>query len=240
MGVLVFSSSTRYTADFLDRRIDEAIQKAEKNVVHFRHKQYEVKPQSTDRTSSKTFRLLVGTTDYPSRILADWETEADLPEGAHVEKVPERYRVDFQRDPDAALRDICGIASASLLPFIGQRHKILAAVSRGAEPEHRLLPWTGRTVWELANSEQGMPQIIVDNLGPKAARELPHFAHVDLSISGDRCGGALARQNGTSVVENAPGVFSHAPFFEVPLAIALQPSTQRPAEVAAFVDMLMT
>ncbi|CAO3460765.1 hypothetical protein [Azospirillum argentinense] len=227
LGVLVLASSTRYKDDFLDRRIDQAVRTDEKGVVHFRHRQFEVQP--AEKFSAERFRLLVGTDDYPTRILEPWEREGEhYPPGAHVENVPENYRAAFHRDPDNALRDIVGVATAAITPFLPQRDKILGAIERGKAA--KLIPWVNKEVVDLA--VDGMPQVLEENLPPLTERKLPHYVHVDLAISGDRCGIAFARQLGNVAVEEQANVFTMAPAFAVPLAVALTPSTMRHVDLS--------
>ena len=79
IGCIVVCSSARYPNDFLDRRIREAEEAEEENIVVTRHKRYDVVPP--DRYSGDTFPLLVGTERYRTRILGDDE---DLPQEALI------------------------------------------------------------------------------------------------------------------------------------------------------------
>lgn len=224
-GVIVLSSSTRYTDDFLDRRIAEVRESGEPGVKIFRHKQYEVQP--AERFSPERFRLLVGTPEYPTRILKDGEVRGvDFPENGVVEEVPEDYRYEFTHRPEDALRDVCGISTINLTPFITQRAKITEARDRwkaagNAHPVRRP---------NVILLEHGMPSLIPEILD--ADMETPRFVHIDLSKTKDRCGIAMVRIDRMVSVPVEGGVFEHAPYYVVELAVSIQPSQAAELDIA--------
>jgi hypothetical protein len=215
LGTLCVLSSTRYEGDFLDRRIAEVDRLDEQNVVVVRHKQFEVVPP--ERFCGETFRLLVGTDRYGTRVLADDETP---PDGAQVEQVPVEYKVDFLRDPENALRDICGIATSAIQPFIGQRHKIVDAILAGRELGLR--QWVDKADVDLAID--GPPQWNADAMPDD--RDRPRFAHVDLSLNRDRCGIAIVKWAGMVSVPDSqePECVEVLPQFIVETAMTIRPS----------------
>jgi hypothetical protein len=217
LGCLCVVSSTRYRGDFLDRRIDEVREFEEDHILTLRRKQYEVAPPG--RYSGETFRVLIGTDDYPTRVLRDEEDEGLLPRGAQVEAVPVELRTDFLRDPEAAQRDYIGIASNAITPFIPQRDRIIQAI----------LDWraAGLPKW-VANPNvdlqaDGMPQIVEELLPPD--RDTPRYVHIDLSTSVDRCGIAIVSHLGnTEIVREGSDIVEVLPKFAVDLAISIQPN----------------
>lgn len=215
IGSLSIISSTRYKDDFLDRRMAEVARLGEQNVVVVRHKQYDVAPQS--RYSGETFRVQVGDQTHPTRVL---EAGEDAPESARIELVPEEYLVDFQRDPENALRDIIGIATDVISPFMRQRHKIVDAVLAGRTLG--LQPWVDKA--DVALASDGLPQW--NEAAMPQDRTRPRFVHVDMSLTRDRCGIAIVKWSGhvniagdgeTETVETLPS-------FEVESAVSIQPS----------------
>ena len=215
IGTIVLCSSARYPNDFLDRRIREAKQAEGKNIITTRHKRYDVAPP--DRYSGETFPLLVGTERYRTRILNDDE---DIPEGASIEHVPVEYLRDFQRDPEFALRQIVGIATDNLTPFIEDREKIIEAIEKGEELE--LDPWVDNPNALL--ERDGFPRWLEDAI--PGDKEALRFVHIDLSRTRDACGIAVIKFLGiaeTTSLDDSGAVLLK-PSFAVEAAISIKPS----------------
>lgn len=237
-GMVILSSSIRHTDDFLERRIEQVKTTktldpatgehvdGEPGVVVFRHKQYEVQP--AERFSSQTFRLLVGTPEYATRVLQDSEEAGtNYPANARVEHVPVDYLYDFMHRPEDALRDVCGISAVNLSPFISQRHKITEAIERweAAGNKHPVM----RDNVDLV--DHGMPVLVPEHLD--ADTTTPRYAHIDLSKTGDRCGIAVLRIDGYREVQVQPGVFQRLPYGAVEIAISIKPSQAKELDIAA-------
>lgn len=215
-GRLISLSSVRFEGDFLSRRIAEVARLEEPNVVVVQHKRFEVAPQ--EQYSGAVFSLQVGNEHHPTRILSDNET---VPPGVQVEQVPIEYRLDFQRDPENALRDICGIATSAIHPFIAQRHKIVEAIETGHELG--LQQWVYKADVDLAID--GFPQW--NEAAMPADRDQPRFIHIDLSLRRDRCGIAIVKWAGMVHVADSqnPECVETLPQFAVETAITIQPSS---------------
>lgn len=249
LGSLCVLSSTRYKDDFLDRRMDEAEAYQERNIVCFRRKQYEVQPPG--RYCGDRFDLLVGTDRYPTRVLPpDHVVGRDYPEGASVLQVPVEYRVDFLRDPEGALRDVCGIASDAITPWITQRHKIIEAVERGRA--RGLVPFLD--CQDVDYAVQGLPQVVPELLPDDEDRQgARRWIHVDLSLSQDRAGVAMIKHTGWvqlpvgySVAHGAEptdrtgeGVLEHLPTFAVEMSLSIKPSALRQLDIGELRTWLM-
>lgn len=219
-GTLSVLSSTRYLGDFMDRRVKEAEENAELHSeggdVHImRRKQYEAQP---DGNKGPKIRILVGSVEYGTRILKDNEIPGKhFPENATVLEVPAKYSSQFRRDPEGSLRDVCGVATDVISPFITQRHKIIEAILRGEKLG--IKPWVVKADVEL--DLDGMPQIIEENLPHD--RNKPRFIHIDLSKTKDRCGIAIIKVLGMeSVVKN--DVVEFLPHYVLEQAVSIQPS----------------
>lgn len=228
-GALTISSSTRYEGDFLDRRIAQVYELDEKNVLVRRHKQYDVQPR--ENSSGETFRLLVGTDTHPTRILdEDEEAGVDFDEDAQVENVPMDYLSEFQRDPENALRDIIGVATKAITPFITQRHKVVDAILEGRRLGMKPLVYKQ----DVDLLTEGMPQINEANLPTDL--DTPRAVHVDLSKTGDRCGIAMSKLLGfVSVLktnEHTGAEFvQRLPKFAVELTVSIKPHPMRPISI---------
>lgn len=229
MGVLCVLSSTRYKSDFLDQRIEEVKKHNLQNILVLRRKQYEVVPQ--DRFKGPKFHIVVGTDDYRTMVIEQGMTPGvDYPAEATIETLPIEYKERFIVDPDGALRDVVGIATDAIAPFIGQRHKVAEAVVRYKERGH--VSYCEETYVDLAS--RGMPQWHNKNLDsvPPSLKNKHHFAHIDLSISGDACGVAVSRLEGFTQKLNDQGQAEYVPVITTVAAVSLKPSPQRELDIA--------
>ena len=232
-GKLCVISSTRYKGDFIDKRIKQVEANKEDNVFVSRRKQYEVQP-AEGRYKGDKFKLLIGNDRYPTQVIKATDVEGvHYPKGGTIELVPTEYLADFMNDPENALRDVLGVSTDTLTPFIPQRNKIIDAVTRWQDME--LKPWAGRQNVILA--DHGMPQIIKENL-PKD-RSKPRFVHVDLSATKDRCGIAISKILGHQLVEIENGVYENLPVFMVECAVSIQPDTLNELDIAAVRQWVM-
>lgn len=163
------------------------------------------------------FPLLVGTERYRTRILGDDE---DVPEEALVEHVPVEYLDDFRRDPEFALRQIVGIATDNLTPFIADREKVIEAIEKGEELG--LDHWVDQP--DVLIGRDGFPRWLEEAI-PKD-KETTRFIHIDLSRTRDACGIAVIKHLGwTETTErDESGAVLMKPRFAVEAAISIRPS----------------
>lgn len=236
-GIISVLSSVRYIGDFMDRRLKQiedakGTENEEHDIFVMRRAQYQAQPK--EDYSGQTFRLLVGATEYGTRILKDNEKAGThYPQNARVELVPIEYKKDFTNDPEGALRDICGIATDVISPFITQRHKIIAAILRGTQAEMK--PWVNKADIILGEEEVDedasyMPQIIEENL--PLDRHTPRFIHIDLSLTGDRCGIAIVKVSKMVDVLGANKVVEVLPHFVLEQGITIKPNTSNELDIA--------
>lgn len=227
-GLICISAQTKYKGDFTDRRLEEiraAELKGKKpNVMWFREKRYDVVPK--ERLTKETFQILVGTDEYPTRII-DPESKYALPPNAVIENVPMTYYDTFLRDPEHGLREIVGIATNAITPFIPQRHKIHESMVAWSEREV-LLPWTTESNYKLNEysklDDKGMPKVIVDNL-PKDNKA--RYVHVDLGISSDRCGISICHIDGYVDING-----ERLPYYVVDWVVTLEPDSINQVDIA--------
>ena len=239
-GAIMAISSTAYKGDFIDRRIEEITLRSPPRSIVVTHKQYDVKPEFANG-NHETFPVLIGTEDYPTRLLNDDDVEGQTyPTGARVEHVPLPYKTDFERDPEGSARDVIGASSAAISPFILQRNKIGDAFLRYRETGFK--PITPFPLWHLTRRQMPpwVKQFIKD---PKA----PRYVHVDLAISGDRCGVAMSRvlgfENRSRDVqegEDTVRVVETVPLVALDFAIGIQPSSTHQLDIGELRRWLMT
>jgi hypothetical protein len=241
-GTICAPSSTRYKGDYIDRKMAEAEEQQTPNVLPLRYKQYDIAPLKDPRDlAGETFSLLVGTDDYPTRVLEE-SAQAGLnyPEHGLIERVPISFKPYFLSDPEGAGRDVLGVASNSITPFFSQRHKIVECILAGRE-HGGLNSFIVKP--DVILSSDGMPQIIEEEL--PLDRETPRFVHIDLSISGDRTGIAMVKYDGHTPIENpqTPGQYELLPKYVVEMAVSIKPDSLNhldPADVRTWVMQLAT
>ncbi|HWT40473.1 MAG TPA: hypothetical protein VN081_04390, partial [Dongiaceae bacterium] len=224
-GCIYVSSSVNYKADFLDKRIDKVRAEKPENVKHVHiidFRQVDVRPNTF---SGQTFKFLVGTDEYEPKILENGEIEGrDYPTGALVEDVPIEFVDDFRHDPDKAQRDTLGLSSSAIHRFISQVSKIVNASVMGRE--YGLRSFLDKDNVVLAEQKLrdpdslGLPVVQVDKL-PKD-RSAKRYVHVDLAISGDRCGIAMVKVGGYTNIARG-GVIEMLPTYIVEMAVSSEP-----------------
>lgn len=232
IGQLAVASSVRYRGDFLDKRIETVINNKEPNRFWSRRKTYEV--SKVDTYSGERFRLLVGGRTHSTRILEPDAAEGiDYPAGAQVEMVPIEFKVQFEADPENALRDVCGIATDSITPFITKREKINDAFQRAVD--NNMIPFTNKQICNVF--KDGMPLIYRDKL--PSDLETGRYIHIDLGVKKDRCGISMVRPAGFKRVQTDEGSYEDVPYFEIELAVAIEPHAQQEIDIAEVRQWIM-
>jgi hypothetical protein len=173
---------------------------------------------------AKTFRLLVGTDDYPTRVLRAKTTKQDIPDNAWSKTFPISYKPYFLSDPEGAARDVLGVASHSITPFFAQRHKIIEAILAGREAG--LETYIRKS--DLVLGIDGMPQI--DETKLPLDREAPRFVHVDLSATDrpHRYRYRQIRRPHAIIDPQHPERFELMPKYVVEAAISIKPDSIAP------------
>jgi len=231
LGIVCTSSSTRYKGDFTDKRKTQVAKNHEKGVYIYDKPQYEVWPQ--ERYCGDKFRMMVGNDVVgDTRILGD----AEVPkEGTLVLNIPIEYLSDFQSDPHSALRDVCGVSTSSINPFIRRRFKVYEACDQGAE--EGLASFLEKDNVILGVDD--MPMVLPAHYCANPSR--PRYVHIDLSTTGDRCGIAMVRFDGMTDVTRSNGVIEKLPVVSVELACSIEPDVNNEiqfAEVRTWVKQL--
>lgn len=222
VGVIVVSSSTRYKGDFTDKRMQYVEDSKEQGVFLYRPKQYEVWPAS--RYSGKTFRLLVGNDVLSdTRVLDDVE---EVPEGSLVLDVPIEYKVSFEKSPHDSLRDVVGISTNSISPFFRRRFKILECITAGEEAGLASFLVNDHVIL----GKDSMPMVKREHYCTDPSR--PRYVHIDLSLTGDRCGISMVKYSGLVSVTREGGAIEQMPVGTVELACSIEPDAQNEIDIA--------
>lgn len=223
-GSIYTSSSVNYVNDFMDRQVQDYDPTRDTHIMCIDFRQWDVKPYDFD---TGNFKFLVGTNDYPSKILPDTPKESvDYPRGAKIEEVPNEFREDFRRDPDNSQRDILNVRSMAIHRFISQTHKIIEACKMARD--NNIYSFLLKDNVTLA--EDGLPIIVESKLPTDRSGE--YFVHIDLSRSSDKCGIAMSKVKGYMACTTQDGVVENLPVFAVILACTIQPDNINQIDIA--------
>jgi hypothetical protein len=219
-GILLQISSSRYPEDFTERRLAESAD--DPHVFKRRYAQWDTLPK--ERWSGRRFWISLGDGTEAPRILDTEEDrkyaeDKDLP----MLDIPEEFRKDFEGDIDEAIRDFAGRPTLTIRPFIRYRHKVVEALSKGAEfgLEHPFsqtettlqdgamflmdklrIPKLRKDIEKATGAEKEKLEAELTRL-----RSKPRFVHGDLSFSSDSTGIAMGYVDGYKEVtrRNAEG-----------------------------------
>lgn len=196
-GILFVVSSKQTNDDFTAKRIKESV--SDPTVFVRDYALWDVKPDTY--LSGDWFHVVVGNEQAPSRIIPEGEdiedTRAALPEDCVVVEVPEDFRMDFEKDLEGAIRDLAGVATISVSPYIQRRTKIIDAVRSDMrhpfsvevyDPSQPGLFYWHKMVRPAGDAEGGYRPI----LSPYA----PRHVHIDPSLRGDATGFAMGHVSG--------------------------------------------
>lgn len=168
-GMLCLVSSRNYPGQFTDKKEEEA--RTNPRIFIYDKRVWEVRPE---KFTQDRFRIFVGDQTRKPYILDD---EAVVPEqDAHlVMRVPLEYKKQFETDMLAALRDIAGVATLALHPFMLNTEAVAACF--GVVPSI-----ASRDDVDFVTTKLKLyPKRIVNPMEPR-------LAHIDLAYSKDSAG----------------------------------------------------
>lgn len=215
IGMLIASSSTRYLGDFTDTLSKQIKEREWKHIYEYRKAQYEARPHES-RYSGDYFLLRIknqSATDV--EIILDKECR----DRENTLQIPIEYLEDFQRDTAMAMRDVIGISSLGLHPFITSHEKLYACIDTAQESilmkDNVIL------------ADDGFLQVKYKTYCRDPTK--PRYLHVDLSISGDLMGIAMIRFDGIRE-QITPGSDGES-MERLPLAVVEIAATVKPDKV---------
>lgn len=219
-GMLFIVSSKKTQDDFTAKRIQQSINDPTMFVRDYAT--WDVKPE--DYFKGKRFWVLCGNADTASKILTDEEAEKlkdHPPEGAVVIDVPEDFRRDFETDLEGSIRDMAGVATVAIHPFIQRREKIREAIDGRKHPFTTLvydMSKGGRFMWEELvgmKTERGPGRVEFERLRPIIRPQAARHLHIDIGLRRDALGMCMGHvagwkdvqrrtEDGREFVERAP------------------------------------
>jgi len=233
-GLMFLVSSKERPVAFIEKKIEEALETNDPMTFIREYATWDVKP-SVD-FSGKTFRIAVGNDRYRSKLDP---TEADenwyLDQGLRIIDVPDDYRNDFERDLEGSLRDIAGLATETISPFIHRIEKIQEAVIESLPTPCVEEEWIQgdplEFIWERV--AQQYKRRLPGGYEETAWRPLRHpesmrHVHIDPALTGDSAGVVIAHIAGWTEVVRRDSVGEEynevAPIIETDLLLKVTPS----------------
>lgn len=212
-GLLCLVSSKRYPGEFTDQKAEEArrqiAQYGKSDIYVSDRRLWDVKPEGT--YSSDTFQVFCGDAAHKPRIMAEGEIlSADLDH--LVVDVPIDFRSEFDRDLLSAIRDIAGMATLAIHPYILDTDAVNEAF--------------GQRKSILSRDDCDFVDTTVKLFPGRIERpKEPRFAHIDLGLTGDSAG--LAVGHVSKFMEMQRGGWSETlPIIEYDLLLEVKPPKQ--------------
>lgn len=206
-GAIFIVSSKQTSEDFTAARIQDSL--LDPTVFVRDYALWDVKP--SELYSKEKFHILVGNEQTPSKILDAVELaqfEQEKPEGCIVVEIPMDFFSEFDSDLEGSIRDIAGIATVSVSPYIQRREKIEAAIdpSRFHPFSEMVLDASkgGRFKWnEMVRPrlEKGAYGVKVERLRPILNPNAPRHVHIDPALKNDALGFCMSHIGGWKDVE---------------------------------------
>lgn len=175
-GMLCLVSSANYPGQFTDQKIAEA-HKPGARIFVYNKRLWDVKP---DAFGTQRFHVFIGNENRKPRILKDDDTESN-PD--MVLSVPIEFYHQFENDLLNALRDIGGVATQSMHPFMMNTDKVADSFGKVESILSR----------EDVDFERTQLQLLTGKIcNPQA----PRYVHIDLAVSSDSAGVAMGHVAG--------------------------------------------
>ena len=150
--------------------------------------------------SGERFPVLVGNDMVQSKILTQEEADVMRPalqDGLIIVDVPEEYRSDFTNDLDGSIRDVAGIATVSISPFLQQRDKIIECIDPNRDHPFSKESWVhgdgGSVSWpKIAHQVQMRDGAeLFQSWQPLFYPGASRHVHIDPSLNTDSTGFAM-------------------------------------------------
>jgi len=241
-GLMILASSKERPTAFIEKRIEQAREEKDPHFFVRDRATWQVKPAGD--FTDETFKVAVGNEKHHSRILdgsRDDEEKKYLDLGLQVIEVPLEYKPDFERDLEGSLRDIAGFPTLAVSPYINRTEKIFEAVDdtlpnpmEGLDKEDIQEEWVADTILDInwnriaVQSERRIQGGYTETFWrPLRHPDVPRYAHIDPSLSGDATGLVIAHIAGwTEVVrrDRAGEEYNEtAPLIETDLVLRILP-----------------
>lgn len=171
-GMLCLVSSRNYPGQFTDKKEEEA--RTNPRIYIYDKRLWEIRPE---RFGGETFRVFKGDQTRKPRILHDHE-ETAVTEKHLVMHIPIEYKKTFENDLLPALRDVAGVATQALHPFMLNSDAVAACF--------------GKVPSILSRNDCDFVETIAEMYPLRVTNQhFWRFCHIDLALTRDSCGVAV-------------------------------------------------
>ena len=186
-GMLCLVSSRNYPGGLTDRKEEEA--RTNPHIYVYDKRLWELRPE---RFSGEKFRIFVGDESRKPRFLEDDEVVA-IEDEHLVQRVPVEYRHAYENDMLAALRDISGVSTMALHPFMINTDRVVACFGK---------------VQSIASRDDCDFKATRVELYPKRVLNPfePRWAHIDLAFSKDSAGFVVGHVPGFKHIQRGANI----------------------------------
>lgn len=202
-GMLFIVSSKRTDEDFTAKRIQASIN--DPTIFVRDYALWDVRPE--EYFHAKKFKVLCGNAETSSKILTPEEIAKfegrDAPEGCVIIDVPEDFRRDFEQNIEDSIRDLAGVATVAIRPFIQRREKIKEAIDPTMQhpfsTEVYDMSKGGVIMWDRLvkmKSERAPGRVEFQRLRPIINPHAARHVHIDIGLRKDALGLGMAHISG--------------------------------------------
>jgi hypothetical protein len=232
-GLLAVCSSKTSQSGYVETLVNEQRRNPDPSVYIVDEPIWGYKPK--ENYSGKKFKIFVGDKYRSAKILDKEDPTSDYDISSVID-VPVEHRADFEKDIEMAIRDVAGVATYSIRPFIPDREMIYKCIDHTRQhPFTRLdLPITIEDLdTEILDYLDYRKILAVDRssykplVNPGARR----FVHIDIGLTEDALGFCMGHLSHNELVEKTDaGGFKYTakiPHIYIDLAFRLVPNGSR-------------
>jgi hypothetical protein len=209
-GILCLVSSKRYPGQFTDRKEAEARKELQEtghtSIYVYDKRTWDIRPETF---CGEWFNLFVGDEVRRPRIL-DADETVSYNDRHLITQIPIEYLREFERDIMNAMRDVAGIATLSLHPFLMNIEAVAACL--GTHESILSNTMTDFTDYKISI----LPEHFVQY-------DSPRFVHIDLAVTGDSAGVVMGFVPGFKKVKRAEDLEEILPVIQIDFTLEVRP-----------------
>ena len=225
LGMLCLVSSKRYPNQFTDRKVAQSereIQTTGKtNIYVYDKRRWDIKP---DDYCGDTFKVFIGDVSRKPRMLMG-ESAPDATDEMIVD-IPVEYQVEFENDIMRALREVAGLSTLAVHPFMPNTEAVSSCF--GHHPS--LLSE------ESTDFIQQLQAFSHHVQNPDERR----FIHVDLALTSDSAGVVCGYVSGFKKIQRGDDITETLPVVTIDFALEVMPPQGGEIQISRIREMIYT